>query len=104
MEQEADNSQLKALERSRALQGIQQTAATLNGYALLKTLFRLLQVGELPPAGLKNEYLLDMLGELRSGKKFYSLVAEADPKLAARILAEIEKENIDEMVIQKSNG
>ena len=92
--------QKRALERGRALQGIQMAAATLNGRALLKHLFILFEVGKLPPAGLKNEYLLDMLGELRSGRKFFSLVSQADPTLAASILAEIEKEQNDEMALQ----
>lgn len=94
----------KSLERGRALQGIQQMYSTLNGRALIKHLFRLFMVGELPQIGLQEAYLRETLGELRSGKKFLALVSEADPMIAASILAEIEKENIDEMAIQNSNS
>lgn len=71
---------------------IQAILATKNGKNFIKYLFESFEVGSLPPRGLTGEVLMDMLGFLRAGNSVFKIVAEANPEVAALLLAQIEKE------------
>ena len=85
-------------EHQEALQAIQAVVATTTGRHLLKYLFKLFEVGQLPDEGLSNDLLRSRLGELKVGRKFYELMSEAEPQQVALILAQIEREKYVQQV------
>lgn len=99
---EADRRE--ALEHRDALMAIRAILATNEGRVFFKYLLKNLEVGELPPIGLEGSILFDKLGFLRSGHAIWKLVAEANPKIAGEILANIEKEKYEILNLESQAG
>jgi len=84
----------EALEHQQMLNDIASTLNTGPGLRVFIYLFKHFEYGELPPLGLQGDLLLDKLGSLRPGRALFRIVSEADPMMASKILANIEKEKI----------
>lgn len=86
----------EALEHTQVLKDVASLLATQPGERFIKYLFKHFEVGELPPLGLKDDLLTDKLGSLRPGRTLFRLISEADPRMAGIILANVEKEKINQ--------
>lgn len=87
-----DDERKEALAHRDVLLDIRAVLTTSPGMRFIKYLFREFEVGQLPPLGIEGSLLMDKLGSLRAGSALFVLVAEANAELAAKLLAEIEKE------------
>lgn len=102
VQEELDKERREALEHRDVLLSFKIILATEHGRRIVKYLFKSLQVNELPAKGLDGMELHDTLGYLRSGREVFKLVAEADADVAAKLLAEIEKENYAELLAMQN--
>lgn len=84
----------EVIEHQQMLNDILTVLNTIPGQRVFKYLFKHFEVTELPELGFTGDLLLDRLGSLRPGRALFRVVAEADPKKAAMLLAEIENEKI----------
>lgn len=85
----------EALEHREVLNNLKELLNTSMGRSFVKYLYKALDVGEMPELGLKGDFLMERLGFLRCGNSIFKLVSEADPKISAELLAELEKERQD---------
>ncbi len=85
-------------EHRDALLNVRQILSTVSGRAYFKYLFKNLEVGQLPELGLDGLLLHDKLGFLRAGRSIFELAAEAEPMIAAQILAQNEKERYAKLI------
>jgi hypothetical protein len=83
------------LEHEQVLSDIRLILGTQHGKRFFKYLFKHFGVSELPPAGLDENLLKDMMGFFRAGGSIFDLAAQADSINAGLILAEIQKEKYD---------
>lgn len=87
------------LAKHRALMNdINALLATVSGRNFVKYLFESFGVGELPQPFTKAEELIERVAFLRTGQSIYKLIANANPLMAATIMAEIEKEKLNENI------
>ncbi len=84
----------EALEHQQVLNDISSVLNTPTGFRVFNYLFKHFEYGELPPIGLQGDLLMDKLGSLRPGRALFRIVSEAEPRMAAQILSNIEKEKI----------
>lgn len=89
-----------AIEHRDVLLDIRAILATTSGRNFFKYLFKNFEVNDLPELGLEGVFLHDRMGFLRAGNSIFKLVCEADPTLAATILAQKEKDRYDEIVAE----
>ena len=85
----------EAIEHRDMLLDLRSVLATVSGVRMMRYLFMHLGVGELPEIGLPNDIMLDKMGYLRAGNAVFKLASEADPAIAGKLLAEIEKEKYE---------
>lgn len=102
VQEELDQEQKEALEHRDVLLALRAIIQTEHGRKLFKYLFKTLQVNELPAKGLDGDILHDTLGYLRSGREIFKIVAEADADVAAKLMAEIEKDNYAELLASQN--
>ena len=89
----------EALKHRDAILDINAILATEAGKRFIKYLFESFEVGVMPERGLAEMDLYDRLGFLRAGNAIFKIVAEASPEIAGMILAKVEKERYDELVM-----
>lgn len=77
--------------------------ATVSGRELFKYFFNQFGVGQFPKEGLIESQLRDELGSLRAGNAFFKLASEADFEIAAKLLAQLEKDRYDLLYAQTNN-
>lgn len=94
----------EAIEHRDVLMDIQAIFSQKNGKNFFKYLFKHFNVGEMPETGLQGDMLHEALGLHRAGNSIFKLAAEADPQIAASLLAEIEKERYEELYQAYVNG
>jgi hypothetical protein len=86
-----------ACEHRDALIDIRWLQATAHGRRLFKYLLKSLDAAQVPEMHLEGQRLFERIGFLRAGNSIFKLTAEANPKLAGELIAEIEKERYDEL-------
>lgn len=93
MDQEAisDAERQEKLEFAQVTEDMKFILSHNQGRNLIRYLLENLSYGEVPPLGLQNDMLRDMLGTLRAAKSIFELAAIADPETAGIILAQIER-------------
>lgn len=71
---------------------IRAVCATISGREFIKYLFKNLDVGVIPDAGLPENILRDHLGIMRAGTSIFELISVVEPELAGNLLSQIQKE------------
>lgn len=103
--------QEKAIEAENLRERLEHRDVLLNLGVLLKTdsgrnfikyLYKHF-VGGVPPIGMEGVELADNLGIMRVGESIFKLVCEADFKMSAEILSEIERDRY-EVILQQSQA
>jgi hypothetical protein len=94
----------EATEHRDLLLHLRAVLKTDSGRFFVKYLLKYQEAAQLPELGLEGPLLHDRLGSLRPGRALFKVVAEADFKIAAELLAEIEKERYDEIYANAQNG
>ena len=79
-------------DHQNALLNIRALTALPSGKAFIKYLFKSLGATELPERGLQGVELFEALVFHRAGNTVFKLVSQADPEVAAELLALIEGE------------
>lgn len=92
------------IEHRDALLDIRAILATSSGKRFFKYLFKSFEVGQLPPLGMTGDLLMDKIGSLRAGEAFFQIVAEADSEAAGFLLAQIKKEEYEQLYAEVQNG
>jgi len=100
----SEEEKIEYLDRRKALMSIRTILDTEAGRVFFRFLFKEFEVGDLPPVGLDGSLLMDKIGSLRAGQVFFELAAEANPKVASAILAELKKEKYEKLYAELSNG
>lgn len=91
------------VEHRDILLSIASLLETDSGKAFVKYLYKHFEVAQMPPIGLEGVELSDLLGVMRAGNSIFKLVSEADFKISADILSEIERERY-EFLLQQSQA
>lgn len=87
-----DSSKADQIEHDRVVHDLQSLMSHPTGKSFIKYLFKNFGVGEYPAVGLTGEVLHDYMGYLRAGQSIFDLASQADPVIAAALLAELQKE------------
>lgn len=88
------------LEHRDVLLAIASILKLPEGIQIFKYLFKNFDVAELPSRSMEGNILHEYLGFLRAGNSIYKLVCEADFKIAASILSNLERERYDKLCEQ----
>lgn len=89
--------QKEAIEHKDVLEAIRDVLSRPSGRAFFKYLFKEFSVAEIPDVGLEGFILHGMLGHYRAGNAIYKIACEANAEIAGQLLAEKEKDAIDEL-------
>lgn len=87
------------VEHENALRAIREISRLPAGQAFLKYLFREFEVGEVPPMGFEGNLLHDKIGSMRAANALFKIVSEADFETAGRLLAQVQKEKHEEILL-----
>lgn len=87
-----EQERLEYAKHQDALMNIRGLLQTKEGQKFVKYLFESLGVGELPEIGVTGEMMHERLGLTRAAQSVFSLISQANAEIAARLLAEIERE------------
>jgi hypothetical protein len=85
------------IEHRDALLDIRGILKTEPGQRFFKYLFKNFEIGQVPAQGLEGSFLHDRIGFLRAGRSIFEIASEADFEMAAKLLAQIEKERYDKI-------
>lgn len=103
----ADQQEQNAINKMRAehkriVDNIALVLATPPGKVLAKYLIRELDVAKQPELGLEGTMLSDKIGFLRAGSSIFNIFAQANPEVTGALLAQIMKEEQDELIYQET--
>lgn len=94
----------EALEHKDVLEAIRDVLSRPTGRRLFKYLFKEFSVAEIPDVGYEGVVLHGMLGHYRAGSAIYKIACEANADVAGQLLAEKEKDAIDELYKDSLDG
>lgn len=99
----SEDEKQEALEHRDVLLSLRAILTSEAGKKFVKYLFKHLDVGEVPPFGLEGFVLAERLGLARAGNAVFKIACEADHEVAAKLLAELEKEKYDRLYRERRN-
>lgn len=95
---------IEIVEHQNALLNVRAILKTAPGQNFFKYLFTYFNVTDFPDVGVEGPFLHDLLGKMRAGRSIWQLCAEADPMVAATLLAQIEKEKYARLSRDANDG
>lgn len=81
----------EAIEHRDVLLDVRAILGTGSGRNFFKYFFKYYSITDLPYLGLEGPIMFEKMGHLRLANSVFQLVAEANPEIAAQILADVEK-------------
>jgi hypothetical protein len=87
----------EAIEHRDAVLNLKAVLKTDAGRSFIKFLLKSFDVGELPSKGLTGVELHETIGFLRSGQSIFQIVSQAEPEVAAKLLANLEREKYEKL-------
>lgn len=95
-----------AIEERNALLHLKAILETNSGRNFMKYLIKNFEVGELPERGVEGIDLHETIGFLRAGQSVFQMMSQANKKIAAELLAQIQGEKYEKLaeIAKLENG
>lgn len=94
--------QREMLDHRKAIEAIATILKMDAGRKTFEYLLKHISPVQLPELGLEGALMHDRMGFCRAGRSIYDLAVQADFKIAAEIMAKVEKEKLDEIAYEDS--